>query len=112
MSIIKMTARQIIDLGLWDRVCEYKGINPYAVNEGLMKDSDIIEFDTEFKKEEPQEQELCYVIYSYNGETYQERDAEYVRITKNNQETLRDAIDRIISNGNIVGKIVLESELE
>lgn len=112
MSMIKMTVRQIMDLGLWDEVCEYKGINPYAINEGLMEDSDIIEFDTEFKKEEPKEQELCYAVYSYNRETYQERDVEYVYITKNNQETLKDAIDRIISNGNIVGKIVLESELK
>ncbi|WP_195618886.1 hypothetical protein [Clostridium paraputrificum] len=71
-----------------------------------------MEFSTEFKKEEPKEQELCYVVYSYDGETYQECDAEYIKITKNNQKTLRDAIDRIISNGNIVGKIVLESELK
>lgn len=112
MSMIKMTVKQIMELGLWDDVCEYKGINPYAINEGLMEYSDIIEFDTEFKKEKQKEQELCYIIYSYDGETYQERDTEYINITRNNQETLKDAIDRIISSGNIVGKIVLESELE
>lgn len=77
-----------------------------------MEYNDIIEFDTEFKKEQQKEQELCYIIYSYDGETYQERDTEYINITRNNQETLKDAIDRIISSGNIVGKIVLESELE
>lgn len=112
MSMVKMTVKQIMELGLWDEVCEYKGINPYAINEGLMEYNDIIEFDTEFKKEQQKEQELCYIIYSYDGETYQERDTEYINITRNNQETLRDAIDRIISSGNIVGKIVLESELE
>lgn len=84
----------------------------FDMYEIFSKINDGIEFDTEFKKEEPREQELCYVVYSYNGETYQERDAEYVYITKNNQATLRDAIDRIISSGNIVGKIVLESELK
>lgn len=112
MSMVKMTVKQIMELGLWDEVCEYKGINPYAINEGLMEYNDIIEFDTEFKKEQQKEQELCYIIYSYDGETYQERDTEYINITRNNQETLKDAIDRIISSGNIVGKIVLESELE
>lgn len=84
----------------------------FDMYEIFSKINDSMEFDKEFKKEEPREQELCYVVYSYNGETYQERDAEYVYITKNNQATLRDAIDRIISSGNIVGKIVLESELK
>lgn len=52
MSMVSMTVKQIKDLGLWDKVCEYKGINPWAINEGIMDYDDIIEFDTEFKAED------------------------------------------------------------
>ncbi|XZN14429.1 hypothetical protein ACSW9O_15290 (plasmid) [Clostridium perfringens] len=50
MSNVKMTVQQIKDLGLWDKVCDYKGINPWSTNEGLINYDDIIEFDTEFKE--------------------------------------------------------------
>jgi len=38
MKII-LTAQEILDRGVWDEFCEMKGINPWAINEGLM-DSD------------------------------------------------------------------------
>ena len=47
-----LTVRQIMDLGLWDKVCEYKGINPWALNEGLIAEDEVIEFDSEFKTDE------------------------------------------------------------
>lgn len=59
MSKVSMTVRQIKDLGLWDKVCDYKNINPYAINEGLINYDDIIEFDTEFKKEKKIICEVC-----------------------------------------------------
>lgn len=49
--LTKLTVRQIINLGLWDKVCKYKGINSWALNEGLIEDDEVIEFDSEFRKE-------------------------------------------------------------
>lgn len=43
MKII-YTARELITLGVWDKVCEMRGINPYCVNEGLMDSSEEIVF--------------------------------------------------------------------
>lgn len=51
MSKVSMTVQQIKDLGLWDKVSEYLGINPWALNEGQIDNDEVLEFDTEFKKE-------------------------------------------------------------
>jgi len=50
MSKVSMTVKQIIELGLWDKVAEYLDINPYALNEGQISYNEVLEFDTEFKK--------------------------------------------------------------
>ena len=42
-----LTVREIMDAGLWNRVCEIKGYNPWAVNEGLMGGDDTITLDTD-----------------------------------------------------------------
>lgn len=52
MSQVRLTVKQIMNLGLWDKVCEYKGYNPWILNEGGISHDDYIEFDDEFKKEE------------------------------------------------------------
>ena len=31
-----ITAGEALDYGWWKRICDYKGMNVYAVNEGLM----------------------------------------------------------------------------
>ncbi len=36
---IKITAEEAIDKGIWEELCEIKGLNEWCVNEGLM-DSD------------------------------------------------------------------------
>lgn len=38
-----VTVREIFDKGLWSDFCELTGVNPYALNEGLMMDSDEVE---------------------------------------------------------------------
>jgi hypothetical protein len=45
-----MTVKQIFDLGLWDKVCEYKGWNSWCYSEGQIDSDEIVEFDSEFKK--------------------------------------------------------------
>lgn len=71
MSKVSMTARQIKDLGLWDKVCEYTGINPWAFNEGQITDDEIIEFDSEFKK--PKKElpntftDECFILRNEDG---------------------------------------------
>lgn len=112
MSMVSMTVRQIFDLKLWDKVCKYKGINSYAVNEGLIGYDDIIEFDTEFKKvEESDDKQLCYMICSHDKEgTERETEFIYTTFAKQREDLLSAIIDITNSNG-IVGMIRLETEL-
>lgn len=70
MSKIKMTVQQIKDLGLWEKVCDYRGVNP-KIN---LNTDETIEFDTKFKDkdiiknsialEEPVLQSISYDIYA------------------------------------------------
>ena len=46
-----MTVRQIMNLGLWEKVCEYKEWNPWILNEGRISENDDVTFDDEFNKE-------------------------------------------------------------
>lgn len=47
MSKVKLTVRQIMNLGLWEKVCEQKNWNPYILNEGLISEDEIVEIDDE-----------------------------------------------------------------
>lgn len=40
---VKVTARELIDKGLWDDVCELTGLSVWCVNEGLMDSSEEVE---------------------------------------------------------------------
>ena len=75
-----LTVRQIMDLGLWDKVCEYKGINPWALNEGLIAEDEVIEFDSEFKTDEELENELQSELEKYKILTFKVRGS-YVEIS-------------------------------
>lgn len=48
--IIKITARACLDKGIWDYICEVKGLNPYCINEGLMDSSELIKLNSEETK--------------------------------------------------------------
>lgn len=52
MAIVRLQVRSIMNLGLWDKVCEYKGWNPWIYNEGRVPDDEWVEFDDTFKKVE------------------------------------------------------------
>jgi len=39
---VTLTVRELLDRDIWDKICEIKGINPWAINEGLMDDTDEI----------------------------------------------------------------------
>lgn len=39
---ITITARELLDRGLWDQACELIGLNVWAINEGLMDSSDEV----------------------------------------------------------------------
>ena len=47
---IVVTAREIMDKLCWDEFCELKGINLWAVNEGLMDEEDTFELTEEEAK--------------------------------------------------------------
>ena len=50
-----ITVRELIDMGIWEKVCDMKGINPYALSEGLMSEDEEIELSPE--------ETLCLVTY-------------------------------------------------
>jgi hypothetical protein len=79
MSMVKMTVEQCWDLGLWDKYCEWSGCNPYAINEGQIEKDTIIEFDSEFKKEESKEDIEEKIIY---GQEYSRKNTVYCIIQK------------------------------
>ena len=45
-----MTIQQIMDLNLWEKVCKYKGWNPLILTDGQIDESEVVTFDSEFKK--------------------------------------------------------------
>jgi hypothetical protein len=49
--VVTITAGAIQALGLWDRFCEKRGINPYAINEGLMSEDEVFTiYDSELPR--------------------------------------------------------------
>lgn len=56
MSKVTLTVQQIINLGLWDRVCEYKGWREDICRDGTVKRDELVDFDDEFRKETLQEE--------------------------------------------------------
>ena len=72
MSKVSMTVKQIMELGLWDKVSEYLSINPFALSEGQKFNDEVLEFDTEFKKPAKVLQNEFtseyYVLRNTNGE--------------------------------------------
>lgn len=55
MSKVELTVRQIIDLGLWEKVCDYKGWDYYILNEGRISEDELVEFDSTFPEEKDYE---------------------------------------------------------
>jgi len=51
MAEIELTVKQITNLGLWDKVCEYKGWDEWIIKEGKINEDELVTFDDEFKKE-------------------------------------------------------------
>ncbi|GAA0116948.1 MULTISPECIES: hypothetical protein [Clostridium] len=50
--MIKLTVRNIMNLGLWGRLCEYKGWDKQIVQNGLISPDTEVEFDDEFLKKD------------------------------------------------------------
>lgn len=48
--MVKLTVRSIVNLGLWTRLCEYKGWDKHIIREGLISLDSEVEFDDEFLK--------------------------------------------------------------
>ncbi|MCL1696325.1 hypothetical protein [Lysinibacillus sp. BPa_S21] len=66
MTRTTLTVKQIHELGLWEKVCEYKGWDTWILNEGKIEEDELVEFDSEFKKEIKltEEQELAELLHS------------------------------------------------
>lgn len=50
MAETTLTVRQIMDLGLWQKVCDYKDWNQYILADGKIDENELVTFDSEFKK--------------------------------------------------------------
>lgn len=50
-TLIRITAKEIIDLGVWDKFCYLTGINAWAVAEGLMSSDETLWLTQEQAKE-------------------------------------------------------------
>ena len=50
MSIITMTIQQVVDLGLWFKLCEHKGWDVESLKNGRVNYSDEIALDTKLHK--------------------------------------------------------------
>lgn len=50
MAETTLTVRQIMDLGLWQKVCDYKDWDHYILTEGKIDEDELVTFDSEFKK--------------------------------------------------------------
>jgi hypothetical protein len=48
---ILISAGELIDRGLWDAVCEMRGLNEWCVNEGLMDSNDELIFTAQEAKQ-------------------------------------------------------------
>ncbi len=48
---VTLTARELLDNGKWEEVCDLKGINVWAINEGLMDETEEISLTLEEAKE-------------------------------------------------------------
>lgn len=44
---LTLTASEILDKGIWEEFCELRGINEWAINEGLMDDTEEFIFTEE-----------------------------------------------------------------
>lgn len=114
MSIVRMTVKQCRDLGLWYNYCEWSGCNPYAINEGQIDNDDEIEFDSEFKKEEKQEdKKLTYMIITYDMNMENE-DTDYLYTTKENySDDIMKRLNYICTiGGRLISMIRLETEID
>ena len=39
---LTVTAKDLLSMSLWEDFCNLRGINPYAISEGLMEEEEII----------------------------------------------------------------------
>ncbi|MGU8835710.1 hypothetical protein ACV3UL_15640 [Clostridium perfringens] len=76
MSKVKMTVQQIMDLKLWEKVCEFLNIDEYSVVEGKLNPNDLLEFDSNFEKNIQLDNEyVTYEVYFLNSQGEEEFDS-------------------------------------
>lgn len=109
MSIVRMTVQQCRDLGLWDKYCEWSGCSPYAINEGQINSDDKIEFDSEFKKKESQEDIESKIIY---GQEYSRKNDVYCIIQKVEFEYKYEQYTKFLVSHRIAGEEEATFELK
>lgn len=62
MARVNLQVRNIMNLGLWDKVCEYKGWNPWILNEGRISEDEWVEFDDTFEKLDESENNKYFLL--------------------------------------------------
>lgn len=98
MAEITMTVRQIMNLGLWDKVCEYKGWNPWILNEGRIGENESVTFNDTFEKpEEKKDRAVIDALIESLHEASKKLDDYIVnsgdrRLTEDALQNIREAI--------------------
>lgn len=76
MAKTELTVRQIMDLGIWEKVCEYNNWSPYILREGLIGEDELVIFDSNFEKHEENKIKLEV------DDTWERKNYEYTVISK------------------------------
>lgn len=45
--IVRVTAGEVLERGVWDSLCEMLSLNPWSVNEGLMDSNETFDLTVE-----------------------------------------------------------------
>lgn len=91
MAEITLTMKQIINLGLWEKVCEYKDWQVWIFNEGQISESELVTFDDEFKKENKWE-----IEYNHCTDELVKMSERAIQLAE--KEELKDIIESLASH--------------
>lgn len=108
MSMVKMTVQQCRDLGLWEDYCKWSGCELNSLSEGKINCEDEIEFDSQFRKKESQEDIESKIIY---GQEYYRKDTVYCIIKKVEFEYRCERYVKYLTVYRTMGKDNVEFEL-
>lgn len=65
MAKVRLQVSNIVNLGLWEKVCEFHGWDSWIRNEGRISDDEWVEFDDQFEKKDTSDEKYPEYVYEY-----------------------------------------------